>query len=134
MFDTTYIIDLVNADREAVGKAEEIDSQGTTPALSVISAHEYLLGIHIRYGNDRPSLRYKLANARQDLRSFEVLPLTQEITEVSSLIQADLANSGKIIGINDIYIAATALFFNMKLVTRNLSHFKRIKGLDIETY
>ena len=134
MFDTTYIIDLINADKEAVKKAEEIDSHGTTPALSVISAHEYLLGVHIRYQNDKPLLRSKLAEARQELNSFEVLPLTQEIVETSSRIQAELVRGGGTIGINDIYIAATALFFNIKVVTRDLSHFKRIKELKTGTY
>lgn len=111
-----------------------MDSQGTTPALSVISAHEYLLGIYIRYQKDKPLLRSKLANARQELNSFEILPLTQEIIEISSRIQAELIVDGKSIGINDIYIAATALFFSANLVTRNLSHFKRIRGLKAGTY
>lgn len=134
LFDTTYIIDLANSDDGAIKKAENIDTEGTTPALSVITAHEYLLGVHIRYRGNRLLLASKLARARQDLGSFEILPLTQEITEVSSEIHSDLSIGGRVIGINDIYIAATAIYYNTRLVTRNVSHFKRIRNLNMESY
>ena len=134
LFDTTYLIDLVNNDPGAAKRARSIDSEGSVPALSVISVHEYLLGVHIRYHNDKRLLASKLAQARQDLGSFEILPFTQDMTEVSSEIHSNLFTEGRVIGINDIYIAATAIYHNVKLTTRNASHFKRVNGLKIETY
>jgi predicted nucleic acid-binding protein len=37
-------------------------------------------------------------------------------------------------GINDLYIASTALTLKLALVTRNDQDFKRFPGLRVETY
>ncbi len=134
VFDTTYLIDAVNGDGGAAKKAMQVTDTATTAAISVITAHEYLYGVYRRYRNNEGMLRSRLADARQDLNDFEILPLTAEIAELSSRIEADLFSKGSTIGLNDIYIAATALYYNAKLVTRNTSHFRRIKGLEVETY
>ncbi len=134
LFDTTYLIDLANNDPGALKEASEIDSKGTTPAISVITVHEYLLGVHLGNRNSSALLMSKLARARQDISGFEVIPLTQEIMELSSKIESDLLGEGRLIGINDVYIAATAMHYNMRLITRNSSHFKRISGLTVGSY
>lgn len=134
LLDTSFLIDLVNNDRGALGKAKDMDTNGIVPALSVMSSHEYLLGVHLRYRNDKKILASKLAGARRDLGSFEMLPLTQEITELSSEIYAELSARGETIGINDIYVGATALYHNLKLTTRDVFHFERINGLKVGNY
>ncbi len=134
LFDTTYLIDLINSDSGALKKAEEIDREGTPPALSVISMHEYLLGVYLKYYDQKTTFKSRLTSARQDISRFEILPLTQEIVETSAMIHSDLIRQGKVIGINDIYIAATAMQYNIELFTRNTAHFDRIRGLKLRTY
>lgn len=63
-----------------------------------------------------------------------ILPLTYEIAMESARIHGALAIRGRIIGINDIYIAATAIVHKADLVTRNSSHFERIQGLSVQQY
>jgi len=134
LFDTSFIVDLVNADLGAGSLAKRVDEEHTFAALSVISVHEYLFGIYYKHHEDNDKLQMKLASAKRDLSRFEILPLTKEIVEVSSRIHAQLERKGQTIGINDVYIASTAFHFKLKLVTRNSEHYKRIPGLKIETY
>jgi tRNA(fMet)-specific endonuclease VapC len=133
VFDTTFIIDLVNSDPDAVKIAQSTDQEGSVAALSVVSVHEYLLGIHVRY-SEKEVLKTKLEAAERDLAPFMTLPLTYEIAEESAKIQASLTKRGKMIGINDIYIAATAISTKSPIVTRNTPHFENIQGLTVESY
>jgi tRNA(fMet)-specific endonuclease VapC len=47
---------------------------------------------------------------------------------------AALEAKGKPIGIEDVWIAATALEHGLTVVTRNLKHFQRIPGLRTESW
>ena len=134
LFDTGFIVDLVNSDVSAVELSRVVDQEASLAAISVISVHEYLFGIYFRYGKEEQELKRKLASAQNDLERFEVIAVTRGVTEVSSRIHADLAAAGNQIGINDIYIAATAVHYGLSLVSRNVRHFKRIPKLKLENY
>ena len=134
LFDTTFIVNLVNADAGASRLAKKVDEDTAPSFISVISLHEYLFGVYFRYQRDKVLLKDKLASAERDLSRFEPVPLTPEITRLSPGIHAELAKSGKTIGINDVYIAATAIRFDLTLVTRDKVHFRRIPRLNLETY
>ncbi len=134
LFDTTFIVDLVNTDPGASDFAAKVDGENSVATISVVTVHEYLFGVYFRYGRERSKLGEKLASAARDLQRFEILPLTRDVAEVSSRIHSELSMTGQVIGINDIYIAATALFYNLNLVTRNTGHFSRIRGLKLESY
>ncbi len=134
LFDTTYLIDLVNSNSGALRIARQVDEEGNFAALSVVSAHEYLFGVYYRYHMDEQKLAEKVYSATKDLARFEILPLTYEVVETSSKVQAHLERTGISLGINDIYIASTALHLKLKLVTKNLQHFRRIPDLEIEAY
>jgi tRNA(fMet)-specific endonuclease VapC len=134
LFDTTFLVDLVNADAGASRLAKKVDEDAAPSFISVISMHEYLFGVYFRYQGDKVLLKDKLASAERDLSRFEPVPLTPEITRLSPGIHVELAKSGKAIGINDVYIAATAIRFDLTLVTRDKLHFRRIPKLSLETY
>jgi predicted nucleic acid-binding protein len=95
LFDTTFIVDLVNSDPGAIELAKIADEEASLAAVSVVSVHEYLFGIYFRYRNEEEPLKAKLVSARNDLERFEVIPMTREVTEVSSKMHADLATGGK---------------------------------------
>jgi len=75
-----------------------------------------------------------LEKARRDMIPYQTIPLTAEIVEESSKVQAQMQRRGETPGINDLYIASTALTLKLALVTRNAQDFRRIPGLKIETY
>ena len=41
---------------------------------------------------------------------------------------------GTLIGINDLWIAATALVYDMAVVTNNVAEFRRVEGLTVIPY
>lgn len=45
-----------------------------------------------------------------------------------------LQDNGRLIGANELWIAATALAHGMPVVTRNAEHYRRVPGLEVETY
>jgi len=135
LFDTTFLVDLVNSDTGAVRLAERVDGEGSLAAISAVTVHEYLFGVHFRYARDhRDLLQQKLKSAQDDLDRFETIPLTKEVAELSASLQAELARQGRQIGINDGYIAATGLKYGLTVVTRNKVHFERIAKLKVEGY
>lgn len=52
----------------------------------------------------------------------------------AGMLQASLERAGRIIGVEDIQIAATALRNDLTLVTRNTRHFESVEGLKIENW
>ena len=134
LFDTGFIVDLVNADEGALKVAKVVDDEASLAAISAISVHEYLFGVYFKYIREPDELKTKLISARNDLERFEVIPVTREVAEVSGRFQAELAASGSQIRINDVYIAATAARYGLSLVTRNIKLFKRIPKLKVENY
>jgi tRNA(fMet)-specific endonuclease VapC len=49
-------------------------------------------------------------------------------------IRANLEQSGQIIGVNDLHIAAQARSRGLVLVTNNLREFERVQGLMVENW
>ncbi len=133
LFDTTFLVDLVNKDPGSGKLAEKVEEERTFKAISVITVYEYLRGIHYVYSATK-QLFEKLESAEKELGAFQVIPFTDEIARQSAQLQASLERKGEMMGINDLYIASTALSLKLALVTRNLEHFRRVPGLKIEPY
>lgn len=49
-------------------------------------------------------------------------------------IRADLKRQGRLIGANDLLIAATALAHHLTLITHNTREFERVPGLKLEDW
>jgi predicted nucleic acid-binding protein len=65
---------------------------------------------------------------------FRVLPWSLDVAWEYGRAYRHLAREGRLIGANDLWIAATALAHNMPVVTANEQHFKRVPHLEIRTY
>ena len=68
------------------------------------------------------------------LLPFEIVPFDEASAEYYGKIKAALEINGKLIGPNDLLIAATALAKDAILVTNNMSEFSRIDGLRLENW
>ena len=127
IFDTTFLIDF---QRERVGKARG-------------GAHEFLQE-HAEAGAYLPITAYgEFAEGFADrmdatflsvVESFELLPVTRAVADVYASIVRALRSRGKLIGTNDLWIAAAALERNWPLVTRNAAEFARVSGLQLRSY
>ena len=65
------------------------------------------------------------------LSDFEIVPFDYEAAVSYGKIKASLERIGKVIGPNDLLIAATALSCNATLVTNNTQEFSRIDSLNL---
>ena len=70
-------------------------------------------------------------NWKEFLAPYEILPITEEVTWRYGQIYRDLASKGKLIGTNDLWIAATALAHKVPIATHNVREFSRVIGLDV---
>jgi len=68
------------------------------------------------------------------LKPLQIIPFDEEAAIFYGNIRASLEKAGKIIGLNDIIIAATALAHNGTLVTNNGGEFSRVSGLKLENW
>jgi len=133
LFDTAFIIDLIDGDKGAKALAEKIDYEQTFNAISVVTVQEYLRGIYYLFSNSKV-LKAKLEKAESELQHFEIIPYSYDIAKIAASMEAELARRGIVIGMADAIIASTALHLGLKVVTRDLEHFKRIPKLIVETY
>lgn len=104
--------------------------QALRPAeLGVPTIVEY----ELRYGLQRlpaEAAEPRLAALAQLLRPMQLLPFDSECAAIAARLRASLESAGKPIGPHDTLIAATALRHQATLVTRNVSEFSRVPGLQ----
>ena len=75
-----------------------------------------------------------LAMVRRLTNELNVLESDEAINEEFGSIKAILESSGTIIDDADLFIAACAKIHGLTLVTNNIKHFRRIKGLKLENW
>lgn len=74
-----------------------------------------------------------MANTRTRIRgAITILPFDTEGAEFYGAIRAELKQAGNLPGDADLMIAATALQWDLAVVTGNIRHFERVPGLRIE--
>ena len=71
---------------------------------------------------------------RDVLARVKILPLGEDEASRAGEILADLELRGASVGIEDVMIGATALVGGLVLVTRNVKHLGRIRGLVVENW
>ncbi len=67
------------------------------------------------------------------LPAVTVLPYDTDTAKIFGKIRSYLEEKGTILPDADIQIAATALGYDLELITGNLHHFSRISGLKLNT-
>ena len=67
-------------------------------------------------------------------RPYPILPPSKEVSWKYGEIYRGLAAKGRLIGTNDLWIAATALAHGMSVVTHNQEAFERVPGLVVSHY
>jgi len=98
-------------------------------ALSVITYGELVFGA-MRSAQRAASL----LRLQELVQLLPALPLPETAAESYGAIRAELQVSGRMIGNNDLWIAAHALAAGLTLVTSNEREFQRIRGLKIQNW
>jgi predicted nucleic acid-binding protein len=128
IFDTTFLIDFQRERLrgEADGRAHRFLAvhADAAMALPVVALGEFAEGF--ADPND-PVLR-------QTARHFDLLPVDDATAYCCADITRRLRRNGRLIGSNDLWIAACALRHGRPLVTRNAAEFGRVPGLEVSVY
>ena len=100
--------------------------------LSVITVSELLHGVHRAV---RSKVRAKRsAFVESLLQSFPLLPIDLATARAHAQVWAELAVAGRMIGPNDLWLAATGLAHGLTVVTANVREFASVPGLAIEIW
>jgi tRNA(fMet)-specific endonuclease VapC len=100
--------------------------------ISVVTVSELLHGVHRAIDPDIKARRE--ASVEAMFRQFVILDIDQVIARIHSRIWAELEQTGKIIGQNDFWLAATCIAKGLVMVTANVKHFGRVPGLEVEVW
>lgn len=129
--DTTFIIDLLRGNKNAIKKAIDLELEDKVITTEVC-VYEIYYGIFYRKGKNIKDYIKKL---NKFLDKLEVLPLDRKSSIMAAKIASELTKKGLEIGSHDCMIAAIALTNGCNIIiTDNIEHFKRIKELKTETY
>jgi tRNA(fMet)-specific endonuclease VapC len=128
MLDTDILSEFLRGNPKVIERVDEHLEEYGFVTLSIITYYEILNG-----------LLYK--DARKQLNRFndfvelnKVIPLTLRTAKIAAGIQADLRKKGSEIGHTDTLIAGIAIANQLQLITNNLAHFKRIKGIELSNW
>lgn len=125
LVDSDWVVDYLIGKQQAIDLLSSVFRDGV--AISLITFGEIYEGIY--YGRDPQRSE---AVFRQFLRSVDVLSLNRSIMQQFARIRGDLRRKGQIIGDPDIFIAATSIYHDLTLLTRNRKHYGRISALKVE--
>jgi predicted nucleic acid-binding protein len=130
LLDTNVLSEVVKKRPSAtvIGHLREVPQ--TALHASVVSVME------MRFGAVRSATGSILwERIRRDvLRRVKILPLGEDEASRAGEILADLEMRGVPVGIEDVMIGATALVHGLVVVTRNVKHLGRIRGLVVENW
>lgn len=105
---------------------------GAEVVTSVVTQAELLAGIALVPNESRREVLRKTYEQFL-LQISDILPITSEAAERFAEIYAELRRRGRMIPVNDIWIAAIALAHGLILVSSD-EHFRLIEGLQIEDW
>ncbi len=97
--------------------------------VSVVTKSELLYGVEVS-----PRRQQDAAALNAFLNYVEVLDFPDKASSHYAQIRAQLKKSGKMIGANDLFIAAHARSLGFTLVTHNTQEFRRVNRLAIEDW
>jgi len=102
LLDTNILSDLIRNPRGAV--ARKIEAQDETVVCTSI-----IVACELRYGAAKKGSSVLSGRVEEFLAAIEVLPLEEDADRYYATIRRDLTRAGRLIGPNDLLIAAHAL-------------------------
>lgn len=128
IIDTSFIIDFLKHDKDAVNKMKGFLERNEPIKTTTISVFEVWQGT-LDIGNDSEKEKIE-----KFLSSIGLLVFDIESAKRAGTIYSGLKSKGELIEGEDCMIAGITLNLNEVLLTRNKKHFEKIQGLKIESY
>ena len=127
--ETDFLIALIRKDEKAIAKLRELVEKGERLTTTPINASELFKGAYKSKNVDE-----NLKIVRGILGRLTLLEFNITASDIYGQISAELERRGEPIGEMDTLIASIALAHNERILTRNVKHYSRIRGLEIETW
>ena len=127
VIDTSVVIAVQRGQLDPARLGAEDDDEPAV--IAAITASELLHGVH--------RLKSAIARTRAErfvedfLARYRALPFDLHIARVHARLDAELSAAGTPIGDADLMIAATAVWLDYRIATRDLRSFPRIRGLHV---
>jgi tRNA(fMet)-specific endonuclease VapC len=129
LIDTSVLVDAERRKEQYEQMLPENERDQEEHSISVITVSELLHGVHRATGEDRRAFRRAFVEGL--LARFEPIPITAEVARVHAETWAKLESAGEMIGVHDLWIAATALAHGLRFATKNAREFERVPGLSV---
>lgn len=127
LLDTNIVSDLIRNPR---GKtAQHLADVGEAGVCTSI-----IVAAELRYGSARNGSRRLLEAVEDLLGEIDVLAFESPADITYGEIRSQLEAAGKLIGSNDLLIAAHALAVDAIVVTGNADEFRRVRGLKVQNW
>ena len=124
LLDTDWVIHALHGVAPITARVEQLAPHGL--GLSIVSMAELYQGVFYSTnpsGNER--------SLQDFLSGVDVVSLDDEICRLFAMERGRLRAEGISIGDFDILIGATAIRYDLTLLTNNRRHFTRLRGLNI---
>lgn len=130
-FDTSFIIDIFKQNSKAIEKYNQLKDKDIV--VTHINIYEVWKGISLLYDENQAKKEYTMF--RKFLSTVTIIDSFQSTMQLSGELFAELTKQGLMMDDLDLIIAGTCITNGCKtIITRNKKHFKRIKGLRVESY
>jgi predicted nucleic acid-binding protein len=119
--DTDWMVDYLNGREPAIQLLSSLADQGV--GISIITYAELYEGVA-----NSPSRQQRLGQLEELVQTTDVIPIDFDIARAFGELRSSLRASGQPIPDLDALIAATALRYDLTLLSRD-RHFERVAGL-----
>ncbi|MEK6905551.1 MAG: type II toxin-antitoxin system VapC family toxin [Nanoarchaeota archaeon] len=127
--DTSFVIDLMDGVPEAVEKAKQLWKEKENLFVTTLTVYELWSVI-----TQRQNPEHEKRKVLEVLDSQLIMELDEESAKEGGRIDGVLVREGLRIDPEDCMIAGIAKHHQETVLTRNVKHFERIKGLSVESY
>ncbi|MFQ5661544.1 MAG: type II toxin-antitoxin system VapC family toxin [Gammaproteobacteria bacterium] len=127
LLDTNILSDLVRHPHGSV--ARRLTDVGEAAICTSI-----IVACEMRYGAAKKNADTLSERIDALLNAIEVVPFEEEADRHYAIVRQELTRAGRLIGPNDLSIAAHALALNLTLVSANIDEFSRVPDLVVESW
>jgi predicted nucleic acid-binding protein len=127
--DTDVLIDYLRKPSDEVKRVMEsvFERKGSACTTSV-NAFEIWLGAYLA-----PKKAELVRDTEDFFGQLEVVNFNYESSVEAGRVLADLRKRGETIEIRDLFVGCVCKVSGMPLITRNLKHYRRVRGLKVLT-
>ena len=126
--DSDFIVDLLKHKQNAVLKFKSL--KGGIIVSTEVNYFEVLYGVFKKRQFSQEEMNF----VQEFFTSLPNMVLDHSSAYNAAEIAGNLEKEGLTIGFNDSLIAGICLANNCSIITKNIKHFSRIKGLKVESY